>query len=591
MRKKTRLLLTGFALLFVATVLVNPSILKSLGFGAAIPGAVSNDVWCSDWISLGCGERSENQTAYMSTAVNQWDSGVFTCNYMKGCEITGISNISTANCYGGINFKRNGQDFLTAFSGSVFCAGSSVPCIGKCNLSSADVNPYFVGMRLNSGETISYRCTPSWLLPNPASNVNFYFKGKFDRLVWCGQGPTAVSCDAATSGVPVLGADGCAFNIDKLKAEQPNLENLILNVQGEKVATKSYVVPEGQNIWVAYNGTRHVCGTLESECVTNEGCQHRYPLSFPIGSNLGNADVVGGRLIQYTCSETGAQTCSKWSGVVEGQGTCVEYTKKKQCSGGATGISAECVPYASTCGTNAFCDPNTLQCVSTGVVRCKSDKDPVCGMDTVCDRVSATLKEPYCRNPNTTSSGCDFRTIRNISCCSKSDCASNEYCNTNYQCVKEIPGKVECPYECCNDDERYFDKPLDIGTRVCCPNHTLKDNILQCEEWRCLSDADCKENERCDLATGRCVDARVCQDREGVFPFIVGWKSVQTDTPIYLIPFPWGGGLIETDRTTTTSCVEIWNLTVILIIVLGFALILFALYYRKGGRKGRKKGR
>jgi len=560
----------------------------------AVLMAVSGDdlVWCSDWISMGCGEVNEVKKFNLNTSPSHLVD-LFTCNSEKGCRLrNSLGTEDLRDCYS-IIFRKNGSEFLRL---DQTCYGAPSDCfitpVSKANFDAAIDNTV-----LNYGSEITIECVPplgGCLFGTCYTNVNIEYIGSYDRLAWCGQGPTAVSCNAAVSGVTVLGADGCAFNLDNVTNKPPGLlDTIFLNTSGSQSVTKSYVVPVGTNVWIPFSGTKHICGHLGQDCVDDTGCWGRYPFDYGVG--YGNANIVGGQLYEYKCLATGPATeCKQWSGLQEGQGACLQYTNVLQCSAVSTGKMCECNPMSpGTCGANAFCesnesDPDFCTCQPSGTVACTSEFDPTC-VEVVCDRVNKVLKEGYCANPGTISSFCTYRTLQSIECCTKADCLDGFYCTTNYACEAHQPDCTECPYECCQGEcsplGGYFDKPLSMPAgKECCPDHTIAD-FGQCDAWFCVTDDDCVPGERCE--DGECVPDVVCEDREPTGILYVGWRTVTTDTLTYLIPFPWGGGLIETGRTTTIDCVQVLNWGLIMAAVGSVAVVLMFVYFFK--RKGKKK--
>lgn len=537
-----------------------------------------DEIWCSEWIGIGCGIREEaNKTAYLNTSEAQ-DRAFFTCNYDKGCTIETVTSASFTNCaewaieVGGVKIPE--------LSGAI---GTFPP---KAQPTTTQARAALAGRTLVRGEALSTLCRPDYfrITHSGISNLNFSFTGKRLRLAYCSSGPTATSCDAGTSGVEILGADGCHYNVGmRPGATDPT----VLNAQGNTIGSsqQSYPVPEGSNVWVPNPTKSYVCGTTQELCQFDTDCYHRYPFSWPLNAGLGNADIVGGQVVVYGCTAAGAEKCVSWSGVVEGLGTCLDIRRTNKCAIVQSNVyTAECNPLTSTCGPNAFCDPVDLRCKPTGTVQCSYERDPVCGTTVQCDRATMTMKEPYCKNPGTLNSACDFRVLQNVQCCGAPDCGAGYYCTADHTCEKQEPAIEECPWQCCEGDPQVTGYWPNVPAGMfCCPDHSGPvANVALCNPWRCQSDADCTKDQKCNLETGECEDARVCEDRPKDGIFVVGWKTVVTDTPTYLIPLPWGGGLVEIGRTTTEDCVEIFNWMLILaMIVTPVFLLLFFWIWRK----------
>lgn len=589
MRKKNQLILVAIAvlLLFAASGQLQSVFFSTLN--------IQEPVFCSEWISIGCGIREEaNKAAYLNTSDTVPDA-VFTCNYDQGCEIESISTVDLTNC-NQFAVRINGVAIpeLSGVQGAVcaqypLCTCETYQCVAP-NFSKVSQN--LQGRFLAKGSQLSITCTSAWLIATGYSHLNFYYTGKRLRLAYCSSGPTATSCDAGVSGVEIP-TDGCHYNVgDVAGATNP----AILNQQGQQIATQSYIVSQGSNIWIPNPAKQYVCGTKTDQCSADSDCYYQHAFSWPLGSGLGNAEIVGTSVNVYGCTATGPEKCTKWSGTVEGTGTCLQPERVNWCAIKQSNVyTCECNPLTSTCGANAFCDPADCRCKSTGTVACNSERDPVCGTQVFCDRVTKTMREPYCSNPGTTSSACNFRTLSNVQCCVAADCGTGYYCDADHQCQAQQQACQECPWGCCEGacvipGNPYFPN-VPVG-KHCCPDHTNYWTVseTECNPFQCQSDSDCLPSQKCE--GGECVDNTVCEEREPIWPWIVGWKLVIKETPTYLVPFPWGGGLIEIGKTTTETCTEILNWGLIIIIIIAIVGSLVALYFmRKKKRKGKRRRR
>lgn len=248
------------------------------------------------------------------------------------------------------------------------------------------------------------------------------------RLDFCGR-------SGCTVGVPVAGADQCTFH--------PPYDQVYTTIGTLKSGIISYNVPEGQCVLSFQSGDRFICGYKEEVCTSDADCG---------GHTYGNKECYARTLQTYGCRDFGTiiEEEDKLPGdigwgsdafktLANTFGTRCEIIESKpvECCGDAD------------CGGESFCDTSTFTCEQD--VACTQDSD--CGISTFCDYSDLKLKTPYC-----TILGQCSHTTKNVDCCSSQDCSAGYYCMDDYTCDTSVVPKQSCPYQCCINEELYFDR-------------------------------------------------------------------------------------------------------------------------------------
>jgi hypothetical protein len=262
-----------------------------------------------------------------------------------------------------------------------------------------------------------------------------------------------------STGSPVLGADGCGFNTNMNIYDQMGRIKITADAQ----AQYAYTVPY-KSCYTYYPETnRHIIGDTCEECTDNQDCVDRYGSSYTyLGQEYG-ATCDGSHVQLYTCQETGSDICVKWREDSSGTNQeCLEEGKQTRCDL-YLAIPVQCCPGTSGCGPNAFCNPDTYVCEQTA--ECTADTD--CGHTVQCDYADTTLNTPKC-----ISGQCGFDE-RDVECCADINCPVGYYCAADYTCKEKSPVPQECPYECCENEQEFFDRPCALG-EICCDDHTCQ---------------------------------------------------------------------------------------------------------------------
>ena len=263
------------------------------------------------------------------------------------------------------------------------------------------------------------------------------------KLGFCGRSGAVgeeVSC-----GVTVPGSDQCTFHPknDKIYSLTGALQTNLI----------SYTVPLGQCVLSFQSGDRHICGYMEEQCSVDTDCG---------GHTYGNQECYARRLQTYGCRDFGKiisehDRLPDESGWGADASSTIANTFGSRCEVIKT-ESVQCCGDAD-CGTNMFCDINTFTCQKE--VQCTKDYD--CGVSVVCDYSTLKLKSPKCIMGT-----CGYAT-ESVDCCYDKDCAEGYYCASDYTCDKRITVKKYCPFQCCVNNELYFDRP-------CPPEETCSEN-------------------------------------------------------------------------------------------------------------------
>lgn len=314
----------------------------------------------------------------------------------------------------------------------------------------------------------NYQCTLSpgqWFVNYPFSEqplIRVYEA----KLSWCGTSPCAFSSTIS----PVQGSSGCNF-----VASQVGIYNTVYDENGNLIDPNNqgiYTVPQGVSYQYTSPAFRRICGNQEEWCDTGLDCANQHTYKIQINNEWYGVEFASGQMQFYGCINTG--NICVYPSVGNNIDDCLQYNERSWC--GVTQFTGvECLPGTDSCGPNAACQatgPTSFECVPYQSVECNYDWE--CGQAISCDRVEKELKQPYCNNGM-----CD--TIDTpVDCCYDSDCADGYYCDSDYSCKQEVTPKVECPYSCCIDEMRYFDKPCPPGQETCCGDHTCAPSVELC---------------------------------------------------------------------------------------------------------------
>jgi hypothetical protein len=236
-------------------------------------------------------------------------------------------------------------------------------------------------------------------------------------------------------------------------------------------------VPYGECYYYTTDSMRQIIGDTCEQCSSDDDCVagHTYKYYYN-GKYYGAEATTATQISLYGCKNYGQRCVNK--DVLPSIGEkCFAYAIDSRCEVIAT-VPVQCIPGSSTCGTNAFCDPNTFTCKSTA--ECVYDWE--CGTGTTCDYTTKTLKTPKC------SSGKCTWVTQSVECCYDVNCPDGYMCSQEHKCVKIINPKTNCPYECCVNDPDYFDKK--------CPND------IPCIDHKCTEYQKCNNNGICEPEKG-----------------------------------------------------------------------------------------
>jgi len=271
-------------------------------------------------------------------------------------------------------------------------------------------------------------------------------------------------------GYPVSGADGCSFN--------PTATYKNGKLVKYDISATSYVVKQGECVMNWVSGDRHICGYVEESCRSDKDCG---------GHTYGNYECSGRTLQKYGCREFSKPYYLEKYGIgyafkpfeISDEESKVDSLKTLSRCEIVESIPVQCCG-DNDCGPNAFCDVgNTWTCKET--VECVNDED--CGVSLQCDFANKQLKKPVCSLGK-----CTWQILQNIECCSSKDCPSGYFCDENYKCKEGIISKKECPFECCEDEELYFDKSCPSDKPYCinnvCNEEYVPDKFCQnCDDY------------------------------------------------------------------------------------------------------------
>jgi len=484
-------------------------------------------VFCDDYEWVCCGEKEQtkslvNFSSYKPSISSQpWQCDGVNCKFIGGAVIVCKDGVKRADFFG---FNLDQWACTQSIRTTQVSKGEYV--IGNASGSSSD-----------------------WGSVSLSNTTNYYIK-TVQRLAWCGD----AACDAGTTGIGII-EGSCSYAFDGVVFESATQGDLAIPGAAQicfpfigcfaNPLAGAYTVPVGE-CYLA-KSSRHVCGYTEEKCSVDSECRdgHKY-----IYNGYG-AECHTGQLDLYGCQK---DVCLAEAP----DGTCL-FGRQSFCTTFKS-INVECCPGAGSCGIGMACDSTTFQCEPVQQVECYDDFD-CSGWQSRCDPNTLSIGGNKCIN-----NSCQWVVSQNVECCYSSDCATGYYCQqgTN-KCVLAAEERLSCPFECCENEIDFFDKPAPSGM-VCCPDNTVKNSLDLCE-----GNGD-EDNGIEDKAK--------CEAKEGDGLFVVGYKWVETNTPATLFGFiPWIG------TTTTTSCDPVYNLTLIGLGVI--ALIAFAVYMKFRGVKKR----
>ena len=316
---------------------------------------------------------------------------------------------------------------------------------------------------------------------HPNTYMQFTMSVYTDRLVWCGTS----GCDAANTGIPVQGADGCKFTTGN------DIYNIDGSLNQQVTASVSKTVPSG-SCYLA-QGSRHICGNTCESCTSNTDCQAGHTL---LVNNLG-AECISGQVQEYGCRNYGT-TPSATRLAADGSVNLLpketaSYNYGTRCEVIAS-QAVGCCP--DSCGASAVCDVTALPFTCKSTAQCSADWQ--CGTTQSCDSQTKTLTKPVC-----SAGKCTTTAVKGVECCGSQDCKAGYFCSATNTCLQNLP---DCPdNQCClAGNGQYTVKPTCAGGKTCCLP-TSASLVGTCQD-SCSGQIDCSKPENAALADcQRCV--------------------------------------------------------------------------------------
>lgn len=333
------------------------------------------------------------------------------------------------------------------YSGSYTLYKGKINCISRKIL----FNTYFSCDDKNAlGSASNFNLYPGeYVWSEYGTNIQIRYENYIRRLDFTGP-------SASTTGIKVLGSDKCTFT--------PNTGTIYNADTLIKQSAVSYIVPLSDCVLAYQSGNRHICGYKEETCASDSDCS---------GHTYGNKECIGRTLQTYGCISYGTATplekdrlpigsnsvgWGETSSIPQsGQATfgkrCeIKEAKQVQCCGD------------TDCGSNYFCDKTDFVCKPK--VQCTQDSD--CGVSIQCDFANKLLKKPSC-----VLGSCTYQSS-SVECCSDNQCpGTNSFCSIDYKCRQGSITRRECPFDCCDSEELYFDKACP-SAKPYCQEHTCK---------------------------------------------------------------------------------------------------------------------
>lgn len=238
--------------------------------------------------------------------------------------------------------------------------------------------------------------------------------------------------------------------------------------------------------------------------------------------------VLTGCFDEYPCTEIGCAgdlICNAETGACEdfvsscvpGAGDCAQGLICDEASGECRAPGARCVD--DSCPTHQVCNAQTGYCEA----RSNCELDPCTGAAEQCDPQSGQCVALECdaENPCPTAFYCASGGVCRAGCRvdDEDGCVAGEFCRAGAeeligQCRKECHDDHECPLgQLCRDagggascePEARCAVDADCRDTGVCVEHI-------CRAPPCVSDADCGENEACELTTGLCIGGDCAED-------------------------------------------------------------------------------
>ena len=410
----------------------------------------SQTIYCNDFEYITCAEDTGNPTQYIVPIqqIRQCSPGASRCE-VEGASLSGVS--VGENCYYGP-------------LGIPSCERTISTCVGSCSL-----------------------LPGQWIVNYGLTQLSFTEYNV--KLFWCGKSP----CSYAGAGIPVQGADGCAFTLGSVtsgNSGNPD-DNLYTRFYDDNFnviqeSTIYYTVPKGRSyLYTTYN-LRRECGNTGESCSSNSDCAGIHTYSIEYGGDTYGVEFQSGQMIFYGCQSTGQVCLEKDSLPVVGE-QCAFYTNERSFCAAVTLTGVQCIPGSDTCPAGMGCKmitPTQYECRPIETVECGPSAgctslncDYQCGQAQTCDRVNKELVRPIC---DETAGTCgEERT--SVDCCYDMDCADGYFCNEYYECEVSQQQKPDCPYSCCVDEFNYFDKPCSTDAPFCCGDHTCAVSQEACD--------------------------------------------------------------------------------------------------------------
>lgn len=431
-RKKNK----GIGLFFIIFI-----ILILLIGGAALvflrQEAVYTPVMCDGYKFTCCIEKQE-YTTYKTVT----DEIYFDCPFTATkCEILSSSYESNS---------------FTYMIGSGLCElyDSPVPLIGnwyKCSIEKEGA------IKMEPGDRL-YMRERGPLIVGRNTQGSFQIQMYESVLYYCGDSGCTVGVAKA--------ADNCRFSpIGGTIYTDYNLKNKQTGISTKDVPLDSCIL--------ARDGSQYVCGYKELTCDKDSDCT---------GHKYGRFECSNLILQEYGCKEFGTAIISHDVGPdATNVPKLSEYMWGKRC-GVISEKSVTCCTNDECIGELEFCDTNPASSTAWTCIKGKEcTADYMCGTRVDCNLEEKILEKPACINYD-----CSTKKVRDIECCwPDRGCALDEYCTQDYKCEKKTPTKEDCPYECCENIEKYYNQPCPISKP-----HCGADNI-------CHTDAECTTTEDC----------------------------------------------------------------------------------------------
>lgn len=431
------------ALVAVAAIAINPSILTNLGIGSSI--APPSNVWegCTwqpDYCFASCAEYGSTRGTYNSPA--QCPTGAD----IHQCEINDI------------DFTAIGASELHIYSD---CSQSGWFGEWTCT---GFVRKTFVGDSIGRGQ---------WLTSNlpggggASIEVNQVRKALLDT-----------GLAGSSVGVPIAGAQGCSwFAGDYGYVWEDGTEGAksIAFESATKFVCSQHLVscPSTCTEPLLCAVPSH----LKEFIVNYNGREHKAYVAGSCSNGEKLINIIG-------CKDTTeANICVNYDEIAD---KCYEYgdTQYSECGTISTACAGECAQN-SDCGPTGvyYCDwnPSTLKGVckpweSDTIVECDDDFD--------CTQTGSGCYSKVMTGISCINNKC-VKVDESVGCCTLDDCPSDYFCNIDRECQLSQVEVADCPYDCCDQifnagDGAYEQKTCPSAESVCCPEHTCVSDASEC---------------------------------------------------------------------------------------------------------------